>query len=82
AIHNGKLERMPQMLPAIRGWAADAAATGILTGMERNTLADFAYLTDALIQVDDFAPDYAHPQATPLKGAAPLYERVWDQAVH
>ncbi len=51
--------RMPQHIPAIRQWVAAAAAAGAIDSGEQQTLLEFARLTDALVQVDDFAADYA-----------------------
>jgi acyl-CoA dehydrogenase len=69
--------RMPQNLPAMQQWVADAVASGVLSGQERNTLSDFARLTDALVQVDDFAPEYADDNAPALP---PETVRAWRAA--
>jgi acyl-CoA dehydrogenase len=45
---------VPQSLPAMRQWAAAAAAAGKINVQECGTLSDFARLADALVQVDDF----------------------------
>jgi acyl-CoA dehydrogenase len=57
--HLTHLTRMPQNLPAMREWVTVTAAAGSISNQERDVLLEFARLTDALIQVDDFAPDYA-----------------------
>jgi acyl-CoA dehydrogenase len=59
AAHSGALKRMPQAMPAMQEWLAAAAAAGLLSSQERNTLSEFARLTDTLVQVDDFSPEYA-----------------------
>jgi acyl-CoA dehydrogenase len=66
-VHNGAVARMPQNLPDMQQWLADAVAAGALGSEERATLAEFARLTDALVQVDAFAPDYAGKAATATK---------------
>ncbi|MES2320370.1 MAG: acyl-CoA dehydrogenase [Pseudomonadota bacterium] len=63
AAANGAFKRMPQHLPAMREWVDAAVASGSINRLEQNTLSDFARLADALIQVDDFARDYARQSA-------------------
>ena len=64
---NDALKRMPQNLPAMGAWLAAASSAGAISPEESALLSRFADLTDRLVQVDDFAPDYA--QAKP---AAPM----------
>lgn len=62
-IHGGSLKRMPQNLAAMRDWIAAASTAGAISSQERALLQDFARLTHAVVQVDDFAADYARPAA-------------------
>ncbi|MES2018526.1 MAG: acyl-CoA dehydrogenase [Pseudomonadota bacterium] len=64
AIPSGAFQRMPQSMPAMQAWLAAAAAAGAISAQERQVLATFARLTDAAVQVDDFAPDYVSPRTT------------------
>ncbi|WP_432377802.1 acyl-CoA dehydrogenase [Duganella sp. P38] len=57
AIKEGKLPPIPQNLPAMEGWIAQAAAQGMVTPEERRALSDFARYTDLSVHVDDFPPD-------------------------
>jgi acyl-CoA dehydrogenase len=62
-MHGGALPRMPQNLPAMRDWVSAATTAGAISPQERALLLDFTRLTHALVQVDDFAPDFAKPAA-------------------
>lgn len=59
APQSGVLQRTPQNVPAIEEWLAAAAAAGLLSSQEGASLSEFARLTDAMVQVDDFSPEYA-----------------------
>ncbi|MGK5076992.1 acyl-CoA dehydrogenase [Janthinobacterium sp. HLX7-2] len=60
AAGNAGLKHLPQSLPAMQEWLSAAIAAGSISCQEHNTLLEFTRLVDALIQVDDFAPDAAH----------------------
>nr|WP_229265193.1 acyl-CoA dehydrogenase [Duganella sp. 1224] len=57
AIKSGELPPIPQSLPDMEGWIADAAAKGLMTPEERRAMSDFARYTDLSVHVDDFPPD-------------------------
>nr|WP_315393216.1 acyl-CoA dehydrogenase [uncultured Duganella sp.] len=57
AVRAGQLESMPQSLPRMEEWIAQAASQGLVTPEERRALSDFARFTDLSVHVDDFAPD-------------------------
>ena len=53
---SGMHRHLPQNLPAMHDWLAEAAAAASISAQEQRTLAAFARLADAAVQVDDFAP--------------------------
>ncbi|MYM80902.1 acyl-CoA dehydrogenase [Duganella sp. FT50W] len=57
AIKDGKLPPIPQSLPLMEAWIANAAAQGLVTPEERRAISDFARYTDLSVHVDDFPPD-------------------------
>jgi acyl-CoA dehydrogenase len=57
AIKDGKLPPIPQSLPEMEGWIANAASQGLMTPEERRAMSDFARYTDLSVHVDDFPPD-------------------------
>jgi acyl-CoA dehydrogenase len=56
-IKDGKLPPIPQSLPDMEAWIANAAAQGLMSPEERRAMSDFARYTDLSVQVDDFPPD-------------------------
>jgi acyl-CoA dehydrogenase len=57
AIKAGQLPPVPQSLPQMEEWIANAAAQGMMTPEERRAMSDFARYTDLSVHVDDFSPD-------------------------
>ena len=60
AAGNAGLKHMPQSVAAMQAWLSAAIAAGSINCQEHNTLLEFTRLVDALIQVNDFAPQTAH----------------------
>ena len=59
AAGNAGLKHMPQSVAAMQEWLSAAIAAGSINCQEHNTLLEFTRLVDALIQVNDFAPQTA-----------------------
>jgi acyl-CoA dehydrogenase len=57
AIKSGKLPPIPQSLPEMEHWIANAASQGLMTPEERRAMSDFARYTDLSVHVDDFPAD-------------------------
>ncbi len=58
AVRAGRIGRMPQALPLMVVWAAEALAAGLIDQDERAAIDHFIEHADAVIRVDDFAPDF------------------------
>jgi acyl-CoA dehydrogenase len=57
AIKSGQLPPVPQSLPEMERWIANAAAQGLMTPEERRAMSDFVRYADLSVHVDDFPPD-------------------------
>ncbi|MET0266286.1 MAG: acyl-CoA dehydrogenase [Duganella sp.] len=57
AVRVGQLDGMPQNLPDMEAWCANAAALELISPEERRVLADYARFTDLSVHVDDFPAD-------------------------
>jgi acyl-CoA dehydrogenase len=71
AVHIDAQKRMPQNMPAMQQWLAAAVKAGSISSEERLVLSEFARHTDAMVQVDDFAPDFGRRPPVPV---APDFE--------
>jgi len=58
SIQSGSVEPIPQSQAAMRTWIADAVRVGLINVVEKRAMSNFVRFSDALIQVDDFPPDY------------------------
>ena len=54
----GRIARMPQALPLVDAWADEALGASLITPGERAVIATFVRHAEAVIAVDDFAPDF------------------------
>lgn len=58
AVKSKQIDRMPQALPLLLGWADEAVAKNLISDDERSTISHFVEQADKVIQVDDFAADF------------------------
>ncbi|MDR5750891.1 MULTISPECIES: acyl-CoA dehydrogenase [unclassified Caballeronia] len=57
-VKAGALRPMPQSLPEIDAWAAEAEARGLIDAGQRQVLVDYARYGAELVKVDDFPADF------------------------
>jgi acyl-CoA dehydrogenase len=58
AVKQGKLPPMPQSLPNLAAWTADAQQQGLIDADDRRVLDDYARYGAEVIKVDDFPADF------------------------
>jgi acyl-CoA dehydrogenase len=79
AVKQGVIAPMPQSLPELDAWAADAEARGLVDAAERQLLADYAHYGALAVKVDDFPADFGMLEA--LQRRKEALERELDEAI-
>ena len=58
AIHEKRLQPLPQSLVLMQDWIKQAGASGLVSLEEQASMSDFARLAERAINVDDFSQDF------------------------